>query len=150
MGLFSGRFNRCGDYYEYDPNDDPNTPIIDCAENAQSAVDFTETVSISAEKVAEWINDPAANGGLLLRQKGSVDAQVSFISSDAAGVDIPKLTIDYTIIQVECGDIGTGALISDFSGPGGEPDCKVDKYDLAAFVSDWLKCSNPYDAGCDQ
>lgn len=147
---FQGGLTGVGIDYLYDPNDDPNGPEINCIDNLETGVDFSETVAISSAKVAEWINDSTSNGGLLLKQKGNADWAVTFISSDNFGSLLPKLTIDYAIVPLECGDAGTGTLLSDFSGPGGEPDCKVDKYDLAAFTLDWLKCSNPNDADCEQ
>ena len=135
--------------YEYDPND-PNTPEIDCSGNDQNGVSFTETVSIAAEKVEEWVNNPSTNGGLLLRQKTETDSMVNFVSSDSASPALlPVLTVTYTIGNAECGDIGTGQLVADLSGPNGEPDCKVDRYDLAAFVSEWLDCDHPNDPRCN-
>jgi len=137
--------------YDYDPND-PNTVEIDCSGNDQNGVSFNETVSINAGKVASWINVPATNGGLLLKQKTPADSKVNFISSDNANIgQVPVLTITYTIEAdtVACGDPGTGQLEADLSGPEDEPDCKVDRYDLAAFVSEWLDCSNLYDTRCN-
>jgi len=37
----------------------------------------------------------------------------------------------------------------DISGPEGKPDCYVNLYDFAAMASDWLRCNNPQDAGCE-
>ena len=136
--------------YDYDPND-PNTPEIDCSGNDQNGQTFNQTVSILAPKVESWVNVPATNAGLLLKQKTSADSKVKFASSNNANLgQVPVLTITYSIVPIVCGDPGTGQLEADLSGPTGDPDCKVDRYDLAAFVSEWLDCSNPNDARCNQ
>ena len=44
-----------------------------------------------------------------------------------------------------CGDQGTVFLDADLA-----PDCYVNLADLAAFVSQWLWCSNPNESNCDQ
>ena len=71
---------------------------------------------------------------------------VSSDNSDTARV--PVLTVDYSVVSKVCGDAGTGLLEADLAGAAGEPDCKVDSYDLAAFMAEWLDCSNEYDAKC--
>ena len=137
--------------YEYDPNDDPNTPAVNCDGNDQTGVDDSKTVSIDPEKVEEWVNTPSTNGGLLLKQKVSAASLVKFISSDnASTTQVPVLMVTYTIGTTECGDAGTGQLVADISGPNNEPDCKVDSYDLDAFINDWLGCGNPHDLRCGQ
>ena len=63
-----------------------------------------------------------------------------------------------------CGQPGTEYLDADTSGPGGEPDCYVDIYDLrdllnrwlivdnlvqfATLSEQWLLCTDPANAGC--
>ena len=48
-----------------------------------------------------------------------------------------------------CGDENTVWLAGDISGPGGEPDCYVDNYDLDAFIQNWLECSDPAEPLCN-
>lgn len=38
----------------------------------------------------------------------------------------------------------------DFSGPAGEPDCKVDLFDFAEFAAAWLECSLIPESACAQ
>jgi len=40
-----------------------------------------------------------------------------------------------------CGGLGHSA--GDISGPGGQPDCYVDLYDLMAVAAQWLNCNDP-------
>ena len=134
------------DYIFTDPN---FAPLLDCVDNDQTGVESSAVATLPAETVAGWINTPATNGGLLMVQKESATSLIKFVSSDNAETTrVPVLSVDYTLVSIECGDEGTGLLTSDFSGPGGTPDCKVDSYDLAAFMAGWLDCSNEYDANC--
>ena len=132
---------------------DPNDPNgIDCSDNDNgSSAYFTVQGDVLAEVVESWIRSPGTNGGLLLKQFEAIDTYVTFMSSEfSEPARVPKLTINYTLDPLECGDTGTGQLAADLSGPNDEPDCKVDGYDLDAFVSEWLDCSNPHDSKCSQ
>lgn len=135
------------DFIDTDPN---FAPLMDCVDNDQIGVDASATATLIADVVTGWINDAASNGGLLFKQKVSTTSLVTFASSDNGDAGkVPVLSIDYSIVPLECGDTGTGLLEADLSGPGDEADCKVDSFDLAAFMSEWLDCSNPFDAQCN-
>ena len=132
---------------------DPNDPNgIDCSDNDNgSSAYFTVQGDVSTALVQSWIDDAETNGGILLKQIEAIDTYVVFMSSEFSDpARVPKLTINYTLGPLECGDAGTGQLKGDISGPDGEPDCKVDGYDLKAFTSEWLDCSNPHDSKCNQ
>ncbi|MBE0537231.1 MAG: LamG domain-containing protein [Phycisphaerae bacterium] len=60
-------------------------------------------------------------------------------------------TITITVTSPTCADvIADGlAMLGDFTGPAGVPDCKVDLYDLAVFALNWAKCNDPSIPGCD-
>jgi hypothetical protein len=59
------------------------------------------------------------------------------------------LTDNFIVVskpQRWCGDTATVFAAGDISGKDGIPDCTVDFYDLAAFASQWLMCSDPADS----
>ncbi len=64
---------------------------------------------------------------------------------DGISVDL-NVTVNQ-VVPPECGD--WGFLTFDVSGPLGQPDCYVNLYDFAAFIEEWLECTDPLDpANC--
>ena len=138
-----------------DPNlTDPNDlTIIDCTTSDPYVEDFV-TATLDPERVQDWIYDSDYNGGLVLTQANPGEGSYClFASSEQGNYGIyyytsPILTINYTITEIGCGDPGAVYLDADLTGPVGDRDCVVDRYDLAAFVSDWLNCTDPTDSRC--
>jgi len=138
-----------------DPNlTDPNDLIIIDCPVGNPPTPGTVTITLDAERVQDWIYDSANNGGLVLIQANPSEDSYSMFASSENGdngiydADSPKLTINYTISVIGCGDPGAVYLDGDLTGPAGERDCAVDRYDLAEFVSDWLDCTDPTDTRC--
>ena len=70
-------------------------------------------------------------------------------ADDTEYTDFDNVTI--TLAIPTCADVladGLG-IATDLSGPEGVPDCRVDLYDFAVIASDWLRCNDPDDAGCE-
>lgn len=56
----------------------------------------------------------------------------------------------YDGIQYEWVDTGCiSPPLYDFSGPNGEPDCRVDFYDFVELAAAWLECSRIPQSACD-
>lgn len=88
------------------------------------------------------------------------DPTVTF--PNKGGVYTLNLTADDTVspvtdaVRIEiiiptCADVIADGLtlLTDVSGPDGEPDCRVDINDFAAMAADWLRCNDPEDAACE-
>ena len=63
-------------------------------------------------------------------------------------VDYIHVTHDAGPATFDCGSPGTIYLGGDISGPEGEPDCRVDMCDFAAFAAVWLGCTDPNPLNC--
>ena len=129
----------------------------------EGSLQLDGTVTDDGKPVAAtigWISDPCNPGTVTFSP--SADIEDPCVTFSAIGTYILRLTADDTMatvydevaITVEnptCQDvINDGLLISsDFSGPEGTPDCRVDLYDFAAFAGNWLRCNNPQDPECE-
>ena len=125
----------------------------------------------TASCVKSLIEKPApADVSWSVLQKVPIEAEVTIefanrldavVNFDMAGTYVLQLTADdgmaensdtVTIIvkMPTCEDVINDGLllIGDFSGPEDKPDCKVDLYDLAIFVSNWMVCNDPSIPGC--
>jgi len=82
---------------------------------------------------------------------GYINSVATFnkLLTDAEAASLGGPNADGIIIPAACGDPGTEYLPTDVTGPSGVPDCVVDAYDLAEFMSAWLLCSDPNNPDCD-
>jgi hypothetical protein len=99
-------------------------------------------------------------GSVLFSDGSTVDPVVTF--PNVSGIYILRLTatddeftvfddVNIDLLIPSCADVladGLG-IAADLSGPEGVSDCRVDIYDIAAMASDWLRCNDPADAGCE-
>ena len=144
----------------------PLVPVVDAGDDQtfsmqEGYVQLDGTVTDDGKPVAatiEW-SKTSGPGDVVFSDTAIEDPCVTF---SEIGTYILRLTADDTMavvydeveIKVEnptCQDvINDGLLISsDFSGPEGTPDCRVDLYDFAAFAGNWLRCNNPQDGDCE-
>ena len=60
----------------------------------------------------------------------------------------PTLRVEFRPLL--CGDATVPYPAGDISGPAAERDCHTDMYDVVKIAAEWLKCTVPDQAGCQQ
>lgn len=107
--------------------------------NVPVGVDPASVIFSDAFIAAPQVTFPNAEGTYVLR----------LTADDTEFTDFDEVSIQ--ILIPSCADVladGFG-IAADISGPEDVSDCRVDIYDFAAMASDWLRCNDPDDVGCE-
>jgi hypothetical protein len=106
---------------------------------APTGVDFGSVLFSDGSIVDPVVTFPNVSGTYILRLTATDDEFAVFDD------------VNIALLIPSCADVladGLG-IAADLSGPEGVSDCRVDIYDFAAIASDWLRCNDPDDAGCE-
>ena len=113
------------------------------------SVDLTRLGSDGEKIKAQWFNPRTGD----YQGAGGPYDRITSQSFDPPGS--PSSGNDW-ILTMEvrnqtCQDVIDNGLLmmSDISGPEGNPDCYINLYDFAVFADYWLRCNNPQDPECE-
>ena len=98
--------------------------------------------------VEAWQDGTINNNGIYGYSNGYWENLQYVSSEDANTANRPELVITYE--PLACGHPGVPSPVGDISGPNGVADCYVDIYDMAEMAVDWVSCTIPGQAGCDE
>lgn len=107
------------------------------------------TVSLYINGDLKIFDDGDTNWLSQLTQIDTVTLQVTAVdTANPWYLDYLYVTHDPSEVLPPCGDPGTVYFRGDISGPAGVRDCRVDMYDLAVMIQNWLSCTDPNPTNC--
>lgn len=151
VGFYDGSLQLKGDWCW--PDTDPNLTSFQTNpnENAWGIFDLSGTSWKWTADKAVGVQDPnlavSIRGGSNISTTATCQVTVQGNIPPIRSNNPDNAQVSFHVVRVPgggpfCGQPGTVYLDADTSGPGGQPDCYVDIYDLRDFLSRWLIVDN--------
>ena len=151
VGFYDGSLQLKGDWCW--PDTDPNLVSFQTNpnENAWGIFDLSGASWKWTADKAVGVEDPnlavSIRGGSNISSTATCQVTVQGHMPPIRSNNPDNAQVSFHVVRVPggapfCGQSGTVYLDADTSGPGGEPDCYVDMYDLQDFLSRWLIVDN--------